>query len=107
MPRKNAGHTKQPSRNPTGRPARYAGTRIQVGYLVTTDARDTAKNLAAFASVPLGEFVETLIRRFGPTCAADLKIEQENHDTDAEPDRGSDAVADGSVGAEAVPDRRA
>lgn len=94
MPRKNAGKTKQPSRNPAGRgPGQYAGDRKQHLFYITNDAKDTAKTLAAFAGVSQGEFVETLIRQCGPDKAAQLKLEREQQDA------GGDAVAGGSVAA--------
>lgn len=77
----------------------YPGERKQHLFFVTNDAKATAKTLAAFAGVAQGEFVETLIRRFGPVCAADMKLERDSLDP-----KDSGQLADSLVGGAAVPD---
>jgi hypothetical protein len=74
----------------------YTGEKKLTTYYITTEARDTAKTLAAFAGVPVGAFVETVIRRAGPDVAAQLKLERDQ-------DAAGDAVAGGPVAAADVP----
>ncbi len=96
MPRKNAGHTGQASRNPEGRPGGHPGEKKLVTYYTTVESQTIAKDLAKFADVSVGAFVETVIRRAGPDVAAQLKLERDQN-------AAGDAVAGDPVGAADVP----
>jgi hypothetical protein len=90
MPRENAGHTGQASRNPGGRGSAFPGEKKISTFFLTLDTRADLKRLAAHADTSQNAFVEGLIRRYGPQYAADLLIVA---DSLKEPDAAVEAPA--------------
>lgn len=90
MPRKNAGHTGQPSRNPAGRGSRIQGPKAAKTYYLLRTTAGTVEALAAGFGGSGSELIEALVQRHGATVAAELKVERGTRGGGAEPAEAGD-----------------
>lgn len=98
MPRKNAGHTGQKSRNPAGRPSEVEGRKVVASYALIPERKAALADLAAACGKSASAFLDGLIGRCGQDYALEVMANQLKG---IEGD--SDGVAEGTVGTTAVP----
>lgn len=72
MPRKNAGHTGQPSRNPAGRGSQIEGRKVVASYTLTVERKQALADLAEASGRTASAFLDGLIAHFAQDFALEL-----------------------------------